>query len=73
MVQQSLEKEKHTAEMVGNCKELCNKVVDPDTNKTITNYRKVPQSPSLKATWMKAIYKELGNIAQDFSDGEKNI
>ena len=30
------------------------------------------QSPALKATWMKAMCKELGNIAQGYSDG-KNI
>ena len=51
--------------------EVCNGVVDPDTNETLTNYSKVIQCPALRAVWLKAMCKELGNISQGYSDGDK--
>ena len=44
--------------------EVCNGVIDPDTKETLTNYRKVIQSPVLRKIWTKAMSKEFGNIAQ---------
>jgi len=50
--------------------EVCNGVVNPITKETLTNYKKVIACPELCAVWMKAMCKELGNIAQGYSDGE---
>ena len=52
--------------------EVCNGVVNPITKETLTNYKKVIACPELREVWMKAMCKELGNIAQGYSDG-KNI
>ena len=54
-----------------NLEEYCNGVVHPITKETLTNYKKVIQCPELRDVWMKAMCKELGNIAQGYSDGEK--
>ena len=51
--------------------EVCNGVVDPLTKETLTTYTKVINSPALRETWIKAMCKELGNIAQGYSDGDK--
>ena len=50
---------------------VCNGAVDPLMNETMTNYSMVINLPALCATcWLKAICKELGNIAQGYSDGD---
>ncbi len=43
-----------------NLAEVYNGVVNPLTNKTLTTYSKVINSPALHSTWLKAMCKELG-------------
>jgi len=49
-------------------KEVCNGVVDPTTQKTLTKYHKVIEVPELCETWTTAMYIELGRIAQGYKD-----
>ena len=56
-----------------NLEEYCNGVVHPITKETLTNCKKVIQCPKLREVWMKAMCKELGNIAQGYADGDKVI
>jgi len=65
-----LEDKKLTMNMNIYLKEVCNGVVNPITKETLTNYKKVIACPELREVWMKAMCKELGNIAQGYSDGE---
>jgi hypothetical protein len=48
----------------------CNAVVHPVTQETITKYEKLANDPVMKATWTKAMCKELGRLAQGFGDTE---
>ncbi len=50
--------------------DLCNGVIHLITKKTLTNYEKVIECPKLRERWIKAMFKELGNIAQGYSDGK---
>ena len=52
-------------------KEVCNGVVHPITEDTLTNYKKVIACPQLRKLWMKAMCKELGNIVQGYPDSNK--
>ena len=48
--------------------ELCNGVVYPITQETITKYQKLAKDPILQKVWTKAMTKELGRLAQGFGD-----
>ena len=48
--------------------EVCNGVVDPTTQKTLTKYHKVIEVPELHKTWMTAMRIQLGRIAQGYKD-----
>ncbi len=54
-----------------NLEEVCNGVVNPTTNKTMTAYKKVIACPELQEVWLKAMCKELGNITQGYKEGDK--
>ncbi len=54
-----------------NLEEVCNGVVNPTTKETMTAYEKVIACPELRKVWLKAMCKELGNIAQGCNDGDK--
>jgi hypothetical protein len=49
---------------------LCNGVVHPVTNETITKYEKLANDPLMKVIWQKAMCKELGRLAQGYGDKE---
>ena len=53
---------------VFNIEEVANGVVHPITNRTITKYHKLINEPLLCEVWMKAMYVELGRIAQGYKD-----
>ena len=46
-------------------KEFCCEVVNPITNETITQYKKLQQDPTLKNIWIPAMSKEIHRLAQD--------
>ena len=50
-----------------NLKELCNGVVHPVTNKTITKYQKLIEDPLFWDEW-EAMCKELGRLAQRYGE-----
>ena len=54
-----------------NLEEVCNGVVNPTTKETMTAYKKVIACPELRQVWLKAMCKELGNIAQGYNNGDK--
>ena len=62
-VPKSLEIDKPTVNVDANLEQVCTSVVNPLTNKTTISYKKVINCPALCAVWMKAMCKELGNIA----------
>ena len=66
----NLEDKQLTMNMNIDLEEVCNSVINPITKETLTNYKKVIACPELREVWMKAMCKELGNIAQGYSDGE---
>jgi len=66
----SLANHKLNIQMDIDISEVCNGVVHPITKETLTNYKKVIACPELREVWIKAMCKELGNIAQGYSDGE---
>ena len=51
--------------------EVCNGVVNPITKVTMTSYKQVINCLTLCRVWMKAMCKELGNIAQSYSNSRK--
>ena len=48
--------------------ELCNGVVHPITNETITRYQKLINNPLLRDEWSEAMCKELGRLAQGYGE-----
>ena len=48
--------------------EVCNGVVHPVTNETITKYHKLIDEPLLRDVWMKAMCIELGRLASGYKD-----
>ncbi len=62
----SLMKEKLTISPAIDIEEMCNGVVHPITNETITKYQKLINEPLLRETWTKAMCIELGRLAQGF-------
>ena len=65
-VPRKLENDRVTASTNVDITKVCNGVVHPITNETLTNYKKVIQCPQLREVWMKAMCKELGNITQGY-------
>ena len=63
---QKREKNKLTYDVNVDLQEYCAGVVHPETKETITSYKKLANDPLLRKTWMKAMCKELGNIAQGY-------
>ena len=57
-----------TSTLISKRCEVCNGVVDPTTQKTLTKYHKVIEVPELRETWMTAMCIELGRIAQGYKD-----
>ena len=51
-----------------NIDEVANGVVHPTTKETITKYQKLIDEPLLHDVWMRAMYKELGRLAQWYKD-----
>jgi hypothetical protein len=49
---------------------ICNGVVHPVTQETITKYEKLANDPIIQTVWTKAMCKELGRLAQGW-DGSK--
>ena len=43
---------------------MANGVVHPVTKETITKYKKLISDPVLRETWLEAVCKELGRLAQ---------
>jgi hypothetical protein len=50
--------------------QVCNRVVHPVTQETITKYEKLANDPIMKDTWTKAMCNELGRLAQDHNNKE---
>jgi hypothetical protein len=50
--------------------QVCNGVVHPITQETITKYKKLANDPVMKDTWTKAMCKELGRLAQGYGNKE---
>ena len=48
--------------------EVCNGVIHPVTNETITKYTKLMNDPALKVIWVSAMSKELHRLAQEKED-----
>ena len=48
--------------------ELCNGVVHPITNETVTKYQKLIKDPLLRDVWGEAMCKELGRLAQGYGE-----
>ena len=48
--------------------ELCNGVVHPITNETITKYQKLMNNPLLRDEWLEAMCKELRRLAQGYGE-----
>ena len=67
-VPRKLELSKLTISPAIEIEELCNGVVHPVTNETITKYKKLASDPLLQKVWKKAMAKELGRLAQGFGD-----
>ena len=59
-----LEASKLTIEPAIDVEELCNGVVRPIIQETITKYQKLANDPLLHEVWTKAMAKELGRLAQ---------
>ena len=57
-----------TIEPAIDIEELCNGVVHPVTQETITKYQKLAKDPLLQKVWTKAMAKELGRLAQGLGD-----
>ena len=51
-----------------NIHEVANGVVHPTTKEIITKYQKLIDEPLLCDVWMRAMYKELGRLAQGYKD-----
>ena len=51
-----------------NLEQIANDVVHPVTQETIIKYKKSIDDPLLRETWMEAIAKELGRLAQRYKD-----
>ncbi len=66
IVPQKLKQNKLTYDVKVDLQEDCAGVVHPETKETITSYNKLAKDPLLRKTWMKAMCKELGNIAQGY-------
>ena len=47
---------------------VCNAVVHPTTEETITNYKKLVADPITKPIWEEAMCKELGRLAQGYKN-----
>ena len=47
---------------------FANGVVHPVTKETITKYKKLIDDPLLRDTWLEAMCKELGRLAQGYGD-----
>ena len=47
---------------------MANGVVHPVTKETITKYKKLISDPVLRETWLEAMCKELGRLAQGYGD-----
>ena len=65
---QALALEKPTWEPEIQLEHICNGVVHPITQETVTKDEKLANDPHLKATWTKAMCKELGWLAQGYGD-----
>jgi hypothetical protein len=50
--------------------QVCNGVVHPVTQEATTKYEKLANDPIMKDTWTKAMCKELGRLAQGYSNTE---
>ncbi len=68
---QTNKKDKFTITNQGTISDICNGAIHPVTKETLTNYKKVISCPELHAIWTKGIFKELENISQSYSDGDK--
>ena len=64
IIPQRFETNKLTYDVNFDLQEYCAGAIHPKTNETITSYKKLANNPLLQKTWMKAMCKELGNIAQ---------
>ena len=51
-----------------NINKVANDVVHPTTKETITKYQKLIDEPLLRDVWMRAMWKELGRLAQGYKD-----
>ena len=69
-IPRTLEKSKLSIIPAIDIEEMCNGVVHPVTQETITKYQKLANDPLLQAVWKKAMAKELGRLAQGFGDTE---
>ena len=47
---------------------MANGVVHPVTKETITKYKKLISDPLLRKTWLEAMCRELGRLAQGYGD-----
>ena len=70
IIPRKLEKNKLTYDINVDLQEYCAGVVHPETKETITSYKKLANDPLLRKTWMKAMCKELGNIAQGYGESK---
>ncbi len=49
---------------------MANGVVHPTTNETMTKYSKIIAVPELHEVWLEAMCKELGRLAQGWSNNK---
>ena len=50
--------------------QVANGVVRPVSKETLTKYKQVIEDPLLRETWLKAMCRELGRLAQGYDDVE---
>jgi hypothetical protein len=71
IIPQIFETNKLTYDVNFDLQEYCAGAIHPKTNETITSYKKLTNNPLLQKTWMKAMCKELGNIAQGYEQEKR--